>query len=316
MLAGAALVAAPAVAHQATPGANVPPAAADPAPDAAPDPLAISESDLRMTVPVSIAGTSPWPFVIDTGSERTVIASELARRLNLAPGPARRVVTMAGTVPVVTALLPDLRIGPVTIAAIEAPVFLRGNLGAIGMLGIDALQGHKVSIDFDRDTMALLPSPRRRRRPRPHADEIVVVAKSLYGQLIVTDAHWRGRKIAVVIDTGSAITVGNPALLRLGRKPPAHLGAVTMIAVSGVAVPAELYRLEQVEIGGARFLGVPVAIADVAPFHRLGLAERPALLLGMDALRLFRAVDIDFANRSIVLKLPRGAMTGRAGFGP
>jgi predicted aspartyl protease len=315
MLASAALVAAPAVAHQATPGPNVPPAAADPAPDAPLDPLAITESDLRMTVPVSIAGTTPWPFVIDTGSERTVVASELARRLNLAPGPARRVVTMAGTVPVATALLPDLRIGPVTIARIEAPVFLRSNLGAIGMLGIDALQGHKVSIDFDRDTMALLPSPRRR-RPRPQVDEIVVVAKSLYGQLIVTDARWRGRKIAVVIDTGSAITVGNPALLRLGRKPPLHLGAVTMIAVSGVAVPAELYRLEQVEIGGARFLGVPVAIADVAPFHRLGLADRPALLLGMDALRLFRAVDIDFANRSIVLKLPKGAMTGRAGFGP
>ncbi|MCC2976923.1 retroviral-like aspartic protease family protein [Sphingomonas sp. PL-96] len=313
MLAGAALLAAPAVAHQLPPGSSVPPAAVEPAPDPAPgpeaDPLAITEADLRMTVPVSIAGGAAWPFIIDTGSERTVVSSELARRLNLPRGPMRRVLTMGGAVAATTALVPNLRVGPVSIALTEAPVFARRNLGAIGMLGIDALQGHKVSIDLERQTMALLPS-RKRRPPRPARNEIVVVAKSLYGQLIVTDARWRGRKIAVVIDTGSTLTVGNSRLLQIGRKPPPHLGQVEMIAVNGAVIPAELYRLDRLEIGEVSFLKVPVAIADVAPFHRLGLTDRPALLLGMDALRLFQQVDIDFANRSILLKLPRASAMG------
>ena len=307
MLAVAALVAAPALAQQVAPGPT-----GVIAPEGVVDELAITEADLRMSVSVSIAGSTPWPFVIDTGSERTVVSAELARRLDLAAGPMRRVTTMAGTAPAATALVPDLRVGSLAIGRIEAPVFLRANLGAIGMLGIDALQGHKVAIDFDREVMTLLPS-RKRRQPRPGPDEIVVVAKSLYGQLIVTDAHWRGHRIAVVLDTGSSLTVGNSALLRLGRRPPPLLGQVMMIAVTGAAIPANSYRLDRIEIGGVSFDGVPVVIADVAPFHRFGLTDRPALLLGMDTLRLFRAVDIDFANRAIVLKLPRAARMAGAG---
>ncbi|MFZ3482796.1 aspartyl protease family protein [Sphingomonas sp. 3-13AW] len=314
MLAVAALVAAPAGAQQAFPDPSPLPAPVEPPPEGVIDQLAITEADLRMTVPVSIADGSPWPFVIDTGSERTVLSIELAQRLDLPRGPMRRVTTMAGTAPAPTARVPDLQVGSIAIGEIEAPVFTRANLGAIGMLGIDALQGHKVAIDFDRDTMTLVPS-RKRRRPPPRRDEIVVVARSLYGQLIVTDARWRNHKIAVVLDTGSPLTIGNAALLRLGQRPPPNLGSVTMIAVTGAPIPADSYRLDRLEIGGVSFLGVPVVIADVAPFHKFGLTDRPALLLGMNALRLFRSVDIDFANRTIVLKLPRDTQAGARGFG-
>lgn len=328
MLAGVALVATPALAQQVSPERAPPPALAGELPAGAGlaseapadaglagevpadaggvmiDELALSEADLRMTVPVSIAGGAPWPFVIDTGAERTVVSAELARRLALPPGPPRRVTTMAGTAPTATALIPDLRVGSLAIGRIEAPVFTRGNLGAIGMLGIDALQEHKVAIDFVRNTMTLAAARSRRRQP-VRSDEIVIVAKSVYGQLIVTDARWRGRKIAVVIDTGSALTVGNLALLRVGRRPPPLISPVTLVAASGASLAANTHLLDRLEIGGATFIGVPVAVADAAPFKRFGLTERPALLLGMDALRLFRAVEIDFANRTIVLKLPR-----------
>ena len=37
----------------------------------------------------------------------------------------------------------------------------------------------------------------------------------------------------------------------------------------------------------------------------LGLADRPALILGMSSLRLFRRVEIDFANREIAFSLPK-----------
>jgi hypothetical protein len=38
-----------------------------------------------------------------------------------------------------------------------------------------------------------------------------------------------------------------------------------------------------------------------------GLNDRPALLLGMDALRLFGRVRIDFANREVRLAQPKPA---------
>lgn len=271
------------------------------------DPLAIGEADLRMTVPVSIGDKGVWPFVIDTGAERTVVSAELAERLALTAGPVRRIVTMAGVSPAATALVPLLRVGKLASQPIEAPVFARANMGAIGMLGIDALQGHKVRIDFDRDSMTMIPS-RKRSRPRPGRDEIVITAKSLYGQLIVTDARLRGRKVAVVVDTGAPMSIANTALLRrAGNTKP--LGPMQVMAVSGQTFHADVHQLARLEIGGVAFMGVPVAVADATPFRRFGLEDEPALLLGMDTLRLFRAVEIDFANRTIRLTLPRKALS-------
>ena len=39
----------------------------------------------RMLVPVTIGGAGPYPFIVDTAAERSVIARDLARGLGLAP---------------------------------------------------------------------------------------------------------------------------------------------------------------------------------------------------------------------------------------
>ena len=44
--------------------------------------------------------------------------------------------------------------------------------------------------------------------------------------------------------------------------------------------------------------------------RRLRLLDRPAVLLGMDALRLFRRVSVDFANRRVRLLLPDSSQNG------
>jgi hypothetical protein len=49
---------------------------------------------------------------------------------------------------------------------------------------------------------------------------------------------------------------------------------------------------------------MPIAFADVAPFRKLDLLNRPALLLGMDAMKLFDRVSVDFANRRVRLLAP------------
>ena len=174
------------------------------------------------------------------------------------------------------------------------------------MLGIDALQGHSIDIDFDRSAMTVHASRRRRVVAGTNGDEIVVVARSLYGQLIVTDARWRGKRIAVVIDTGSSMTVGNPALLAMMGSRARPLGPTSALSVTGLELHAQAFVIDDLAIGGIGFANVPVAIADAAPFHRFGLERRPALMLGMDTLRLFRRVRIDFANRNVEFTLPRG----------
>jgi predicted aspartyl protease len=270
--------------------------------DVATDFLGLGEASDRMPVPVSIGASGPYHFIIDTGAERTVVSRELAAMLKLTAGRRVKVTTMAGAGELGTFLLPELRISRIAPAPIEAPVVDARNLGAVGMLGIDALKGHAVSIDFDKRLMEVRASKKRSIVIAP--DEIVIRAKNLYGQLIVTDARYRGRRISVVIDTGSPVTIGNLALLQRVRTDKS-LGQISLVSVTGQTFVADYRVIDQLNIAGIGFNHVPIAFADTLPFKRFGLTDTPALMLGMDSLRLFRRVQIDFANREIRFTLPR-----------
>ena len=267
--------------------------------------LLLGDVATRMTVPVTIGARGPWPFVVDTGAERTVVARELAGVLGLASGGDVRVLTMTGTSTVGTTLVPALSVSTITQRTIRAPALEARNMGALGMLGIDVLQGHMVRIDFDHRQMTLRPSTKRRGTARHASDEIVVTARSLYGQLIVTDARWRNVRIAVVIDTGSPVSIGNAALrTAIGTRARA-VGPIAVIAATGDELVADGYVANDVSIGGVAFSNVPIAFAEVAPFRRFGLEGKPAMMMGMDLLRLFRVVQIDFPNREIRFTVPR-----------
>ena len=277
-------------------------------PAAAADLLSFANADQRMTVPVSIGPSGPYPFIIDTGSERTVVSRQLADVLKLVPARRVRVTTMAGQSELGTYTLRDLRVSKIAPDTLEAPAVEATDLGAPGMLGIDALKGHAVSIDFDKNVMEVRPSKKRGFGGSP--DDIVIRAKNLYGQLIVTDARYRGKRISVVIDTGSPVTVGNLALLKR-VKTEKTLGTVSLLAVTGQYLQADYRVIDSLDIAGIGFHQLPIAFADALPFKRFGLTDTPALMLGMDSLKLFRRVQIDFANREIRFTLPRSTLAER-----
>ena len=290
-------------------------------PSATPDALlAYSDAGSRMTVPVTIGspdGTSgPFAFIVDTGAERTVISRELAAMLKLARGRDVRVTAMSGTASVQTAVIPRISTGVMGGARIEAPMLIERNLGAPGLLGIDTLRDHAVVIDFDRQVMSIAPSARRRRSERAGPDEIVVHARDLLGQLVVTDASYRGTRVRVILDTGSVVSMGNPAFRKLAARARSVMRPISLLGVTGVVLNADYTTIDQVKVGDLAFGDLPVAFADAAPFARFGLVERPAMLLGMDALRLFRRVRIDFPNREVRLLLPRDAAAARVGIIP
>src|SRR3569623_677744 len=274
----AAATAAPAAPPPQKP--TVPPAPAA-APTPAPPPgetFTLGQMTARMTVPVGVAGQGPFPFIIDTGAERSVVSRELAEKLKLDPGEDARVFDFTGGSTVETVKVPTL---------------------SPGMLGIDALQGRKIILDFDRKQMTLVPAKR-------HAGgDIIVRAQSRVGQLIVTKASFEGKPIAVVIDTGSWLSIGNSAMLALTKKRPRNYGKVEVKSVTGRTFDADYVSVVDVKIGNIRIDQFALSFADVPPFTRFGLRDTPALILGMSSLQLFRRVEIDFVNREIAFTLPR-----------
>jgi predicted aspartyl protease len=268
--------------------------------------LELSPHDQRMAVPVMIGDNDGYRFVIDTGAERTVISRELADRLALGAGPRINLVSLSGRSQVATVAIPALRFGRKRDPKqVMAPALSYRHLGASGLLGVDLLEGHKVLIDVDRRTMQVRPSRRSTRASmgRNSPNEIIVRAASRLGQLIVTDADYRGKRIRVVIDTGSGMSIGNMAMRRLIGARGTPLGSIPITSVTGQQVMAEYHQVDRFRLGGMQMTNAPMAFGDLEPFRTLGLDDAPAMLLGMDAFRMFRRVDIDFANRDIRFEL-------------
>lgn len=268
--------------------------------------LTLGQVDSRLTVPVAVGGKGSYNFIIDTGAERTSVSRELAGSLRLTAGNPVTVTSMTGQSKVETVVIPDLSIKSIgQLHRVVAPAFAARNIGAAGLLGIDTLSSHQVTIDFEAGTMAVRPSVKRKKYTRRDPDEIVVTAKSLFGQLIVTDAYYNNTRIQVVLDTGSQVTMGNSALRkRIGRRA-GKTQPIQLTSVTGAQALADYAVIPDIRVGQVAFGAMPVAFADVAPFERFGLVKRPALLLGMDALRSFRRVDIDFPNRQVRFLMPK-----------
>ncbi len=249
----------------------------------------------RMTIPVMVNGHGPFSFVVDTGADRTVISRSLATRLRLPAGADVRLHDTAGSAQVHTAVLDSLSFGERGVHGVEAAVLEAANIGADGMLGIDSLHDQRVLMDFGARTFAASAS-----QPWAElANAIVVHGRSRFGQLVLVDAQADGQRVFVILDSGAQNTLGNAALQRLmssaaaARRPPTN----DVISVTGGSTPARTNRIAAISLGGIELRGVPIAYADLETFRQFGLRDKPAMLLGMDVLRLFRSVSVDFPRR-------------------
>jgi predicted aspartyl protease len=261
----------------------------------------------RMTVAVSIGGTGPYPFVVDTGAQRTVISAELAERLDLDSGRTAMLHSMSEMRSVRTVIIPSIELNARAVKGIEAPALPKAALGAAGILGVDSLQSQRVLLDFKAGTMTVTPSAVR---VEPwDGKTIVVKARSRFGQLILADVRVGDEKVWAIVDTGAQVSVGNEALRRrlFGPRARKAMKPVALISITGGSTPATYTTADEISIGGVTITNMPIAFADAQPFRTLNLTRRPALLLGMDALRLFERVSVDFANRKIRFLSPDGA---------
>lgn len=267
----------------------------------------------RMAVQVMVGGQGPFSFLVDTGAERTVIARELADRLKLAEGTKLRLATIGSSTMVVSYHVAALQMTDLQMGAFQAPAFAGRHIGAAGLIGVDMLEQHRILIDFRRESMSILETKRRARPIIRDEDAIVVTARTMAGRLILSQARIDGRRIDVIVDTGAQTSVGNPALQQLVAKRRQHRSpfAPTILnAVSGEAVPAMRTSINRISIDGIEVTDLPVSFADSQAFRALGLADRPALLLGMDSLALFDRIEIDFPNQRVIFDMPSGAQRG------
>lgn len=283
--------------------AQVPPPAAPAPAEAATQSLPMArDATTRLTIAVMINGKGPYRFLVDTGSDHTVISREVATSLGLPPGPKVVIHESAGVDPARTVVIDQLTVGDRTLRHVAAPALKADDLGADGMLGVDSLRDMHIVMDFKTLTLTTSPS-----HAEPVDDHTIVVrGKSRFGELILTNSKVRGVPVLVVLDSGSEVSVGNPALLSLltghsTSQTPAQ--TTTLVTVTGRRVTVELDQIAEAQVGGVTIRNMPLAFSQLHIFDRFGLTRQPALLLGMDVLSLCRKVTVDLRRREATFTL-------------
>ena len=258
----------------------------------------------RMTVPVRLGGAGPYQFLVDTGADRTAVSSDIVARLKFASAGGVQLHSISGVSSVGTARIDSVQVTRTPEQSIDAAVLESSNMGADGIVGVDLLRSQRVVFDFEHQTMSVVPAGTRDSAYEPGT--IVVRARRKNGRLIVTDAVANGEPLTVVLDTGSQVSIGNQALRRrlLGGNLVDLDKSVELESVTGAKITGDYMFVRDLTIGGIGLTNLAVVFTDAHTFKQLGLDGRPALLLGMNAIRAFKKVSIDFANRKFRVVLP------------
>jgi predicted aspartyl protease len=239
--------------------------------------------------------------MIDTGSQATAVTDRINDTLQLSPIGTATLIGMASSRPVNVVEVNELNFGSHSIDGIAAPVLSRTHVGADGIIGLDTLQDFRVLIDFREETIALEDVSQQKGSKRGF--EIIVRARQELGQLLITDAIVEGVRATVIIDTGAQGSLANFALRdRIRAK---RMQEVLTTDVNGVSLMGELAYVRTLNIQGMQLENVPLTFADAPAFEALGLKDTPVLSLGMQHLKLFDRVAIDFANQRILFDVPR-----------
>nr|WP_277754112.1 retroviral-like aspartic protease family protein [Porphyrobacter sp. GA68] len=269
--------------------------------------ILLPDQQARPTTQVSIAGNGPYRFLVDTGAQATVIARDVAATLALPSAGTGTLVATGSQRTVDLVEVTGLGFANRKLNLPASPVLEREHLGADGILGLDTLQGMRVLIDFGARRITVA-DPHDERTSGAY--EIIVRARKRLGQMIITDATIDGVRATVIVDTGASLSIGNRALQRRLR---ARSGlAVQGTDVNGVSFVTDLRVARRIEIGSLTIDSVQIGFADSPAFAALNLAERPALILGMNALQGLDRLALDFAARKIMFDLPRGASNKQA----
>jgi predicted aspartyl protease len=258
-----------------------------------------------LTVPVEIEGKGPFQFVVDTGAERSLIAESIATMLHLDRGTRINLVGLTRNVSANVVKVHTLTYGVFTRTDLEIPVLSRAALEADGFLGLDVIRNSRVVFDFKSHRLKI-ERPGDFPADDPSIQTVVVRAHGAGGRLRMSDCSVDGVGTVAFVDTGAEVSVCNMALFRalVKRNPSAgNMGLVRLIGVTGGEVSAQIVPARQIVLQSLIFSGGTLAAADVDDFSLWGLMERPALLIGMDYLRQFSSVAIDYRNHEVKFEM-------------
>jgi predicted aspartyl protease len=259
----------------------------------------------RIIAEVSINQQGPFRFMLDTGASRTAVATSTLRRLGLAADPELQmmVVGISGSAAVSTVHIHSLDAGDLHFRDLDLPVLAGPVLdGLDGILGMADFTGMRISADFAKDRFSISQSNGRRASYGYSVIPVQIVSE----HLLMAKAMVGGIHVKAIIDTGTSLTLGNPALL--AALAHAHFDDSSEFETSVTDATetqhrGDITRVPEVQLGLSTIDNLSVAFGDFSVFKAWGLENEPALLIGMDVLGTLDELTVDY-RRSELQILP------------
>lgn len=255
---------------------------------------------------VRLNGQGPFRFMVDTGSNTTVISRSLAQRLGLTLAEPAFVQGVTGSTMAPRTLVRRVEIGNTVTENLRGVVFDGPAFAETdGILGMDMFAGRRVRFSFRRQEVDIEQSLSRLNLP------IRAPMRLRNGLLVEVTGTAGGLQTRFILDTGAELSVINPALLdqltarRRRRTEPAVIMGATNHELTGLWV-----AMPRIEVMGLTTTSLMVAAADAPIFHHWGMTHQPVMLVGMDVLSQLDTLVIDYRRRQLHLRLLADRLIG------
>jgi hypothetical protein len=263
------------------------------APAAAEVPIAIAASG-HATVPVE-GSFGVRQFVFDTGAEGSAVYANFADEVGLMAAGSEQLQGQTGDADVPLVQLAALTLDGTTKASLTA-VKLDPRADGVplaGIVGLDLLGDRTVDFDLPRKRLALLETG-----ARPIAGE-GFAATPTTGNLLTIPVSIGSVSAIAVIDTGARKTRINWKLgTLLGLDPAKVAKGDTIQGATNKSIETGAASVANVRLGSRMLNEAPVLVADLPVFQAFGVADRPAIIMGLDWLAETRMV-VDFPARLV-----------------
>lgn len=253
----------------------------------------------HMVVPLRINDAIQAIGVIDTAATYAMIDGATASAAGVPPPDDLSVNVLGLEGPQV---FPVVHVGSLSAGntRIDAfPAALSQRIAVVGIhnvVPLTALEGDVVDFDFDEgrvlvyngrpDTSTGLSTSRMRMHVRQG--------------LWFAEVKLNGIAGLALIDTGSSISYVNSQFADAAGAKPNDEKTQTIRGITGGNVAIRVATARKFTLGHHRVTGPDLIVADPALFSHLGMADEPAMVLGLDYLSIFR-VQLDRRRGYLVL---------------
>jgi len=251
-----------------------------------------------LVVGVSVNGAGPYDFLVDTGTNTTLVDPALAAELKLKPVDRMALTTLADATPVVRYYADRLQAGPAAVSHLELLGAPLTELRAVdhrirGVLGMNFLLQFSFMLDYRHHRMEIFPFPDS--APVPGGVRLQVqINDSRILVPVVSQSSPRGAW-NLVLDSGIGQFLVFQSRIRLRERPCEQAPCVMEVATNASNYNAPSVVIPELAIGETQLVNQPAVLM------RSELLNPSDPQDGLLPASLFRSVFFDRSDGTLVV---------------